>query len=202
MLNELNITTIKFRDKFISECCVLDTITQKKYYVVSQIGKTLYATFDNSYIGYLKHKNKKPQKLEGENFMFFDLNNRFINTRFNKQYKLTYEASIFEKRKHYLNRKYSHIKKPTCNLNYVIIEKKSVSNNVEKLYEMEVFLYTKKYYIFSNSYSIYKISRTEFNLCDKDSDIIESLDSFDKCKKSKFYSLYLEMEKYKDNYNM
>lgn len=196
MLKELNTRTIKYGTNYISECVVEDDSTKMKYYVVSQMPKVMYATYDNSYIDYLKRKSACPKKIEGENYMFFDFDGKLNNTKFYLQYKKTYENVINALNNEKINKKYSKIKKPKNICDYKIIEKEKNLSYSGFSYKMIVNFNDHIYMIYKDDFSNYKIFEFLFNK----KILLEELTGFNKTKKSKFYPYYLLIEMYNDNY--
>lgn len=196
MLNEICIKTIKQKDNYISECEVLDTQTKEKYYVVSQMPSTMYATFNASYIDYLLKKSKKPTKIEGENYMFFDFDGRLDNTRFSAQYKKTYNQVLDLKHKNFIYNKYSKIKKPKDLSKIVLKEKNKSLTIVGYNYQLQIEDNNERYKISTDELSNYKI----YKILNNKEIMLETLHGFNKTKKSKYYSYYLLIELYKDDY--
>ncbi len=198
MLIEKNIKVIKNGLNYISECEVVDSETNKNYYVVSQMPKTMYATFDSSYMDYILYTKKMPQMIEGEDYMFFDFEGRLNNTKFWNFYKKTYYKALEAKENEKINKKYSKIKKPKNINDYRIINKEKTLSYVGYSYEIVVNFYDHIYIIYKDDFSNYKIFEYQLNK----KILLEEIVGYKKIKKSKFYPYYLLVEMYNDNYLM
>lgn len=217
MLKDLGIRTLKKDFNYIAECEVLDTDTNLKYYVVTQFGDLFYKTFDSSYIDYINGINKNvPQVIEGDNYLWFDVNEDRNITRFWKEYNATYTAAYLLGHRQYIKAKYSHLKKPLGNIKFKILNKRTKPvfgcGPMGDIYEIEFFINdtNEHLFVFSDDYngiySIYKESLFDIIVNEenggelKEITPIELIKNFSLAKKSIYYDLYLEMEKYKDNY--
>lgn len=197
-----NITT-RLNGSYISESQVYDEVNKKTYYVVVRLGNLLYATFDKSYIDYLKNKASKPKKIEGDDYLWFDSFSDKGETPFWSYYLTCLEKANSLENKTTINRKYSHLKKPLGNMKYEIISKKTVSEiacgPVGNSYQI-------KFHILDDDSYLYACANDScfYSLCvgnaasDEPGDTIESFENFKNAKKSEYYDLFLEMEKYID----
>lgn len=216
MLQKLKITTKKIKSNYISECKVVDVDTNKIFYVVAQLGDLLYATFTSSWLDYVIGKvSEKPQMIEGEDYYFFDgPDENGKPNRFAEFYnEVLAEASLLE-HTHYINRKYANMKKPIGNIKYAVVYKNSKPvfscGPMGEIYEIKFHILDDDSYLYVYSddefgyMSIHTFS--VFELLEKneeasiDDDCVEMIEKFSDAKKSKYYDLYLEMEKFKDNY--
>ena len=217
MIKEIKIKTIKHGYNYISECEVLDTDTNETYYVVTQFGNLFYKTFKNSYMDYVLGKTKvEPIQIEGDDYMWTDFSYDCGVTRFCKQYKKTFEEASKLEHRDYINHKYAHLKKPLGNIKFKILNKRRKCvygcGPMGEIYEIEFLILddNSNLYVYSDDsfgafsitdYSVYDSLESEedgneFEYIDS----IEEISDFSKAKKSKYYDLYLEMEKYKDDY--
>ena len=207
MLKEIKKQTAVAKGELVAEIEVLDTDDNKSYFVVSKITDTvLYSTFDGSYIDYLNGLRDKPNVVEDD---FLE------NTKFGKYYNealniVPQPQGISSG----LKRKYSHLKKPLGNVKYEIVEKKSAPRfacgPMGNAYELKFHLLDDGKYLYiysSDAYDFYALSDfSYFELEEKMiggedpviPDPIESFEGFYKAKKSKYYDLYLEMERFRD----
>ena len=115
-----------------------------------------------------------------------------------------------------LKRKYARIKKPKGNIRYEIIYKKNKPvygcGPMGDVYEIKFHILDDDSYLYAHAndwcmYSLYDTSPFEFlfpednTFEDKDfPEPIEEFEGFSKAKKSKYYDLYLELEKFIDGY--
>lgn len=217
MIKEIKIRTIKNNYNYISECEVLDTDTNDTFYVVTQLGNLFYNTYKSSYIDYVKGITKeKPIKVEGNDYMWANFDCDCGETKFWEQYGKTLEEASKLEHRYYINHKYPHLKKPLGNIKYKILNKKSNSvfgcGPIGDAYEIEFLILddNSKLYVYSDD-AIGAFSLTDYSVVDatlaeqegreavygRD---IEQLSNFKEAKYSKYYDLYLEMEKLKDNY--
>ena len=215
MLQKQKITTKKVKNNYISECVVVDTETNETFYVVTQFGDLLYATFTSSWLDYATGKvSEEPQRIEGEDYLFFDLNNDNKETKFWEFYVDTFNEASHLEHTQYINRKYANMKKPIGNIKYEIVYKNNKPvfgcGPMGDIYEIKFHILDDDSYLYVYSddafgyMSIHKFS--VFELLEKDDDVSldddceEMIEKFSDAKKSKYYDLYLEMEKFKDNY--
>ena len=212
MIKKLGIRSCKHKWEYIAECEVLDTETNEKFYVVVQRENLFYKTFRSSYIDYFTGLTKiEPEEVEGANSLWFYFEK---DTRFYHQYfEALGEASKLETQD-YNKRKYARIKKPLGNIKYKILNKRARpvlgcnGGYVGDDYEIEFLILPKNKHLFVYAddltggfiladYSIYDVPLDE-SIDEKT--FIEILSNFSKAKKSQYYDLYLEMEKFKDDY--
>ncbi|MBO4695412.1 MAG: hypothetical protein J5656_05820 [Clostridia bacterium] len=211
MLKKLNSRSLKNGSNYIGEVEVLDTETNKHYFVVTQYGNLLYATFESSYIDSIKDPSLgEPNKIEGETYWWWDEK----NTRFFEFYNDSMcEASSVERR-NTITRKYARMKKPLGNIKYEIVEKKSAPvmacGPIGDMYEIKFHILDDDSYLYvfaddaveeilllkSSVYDELENAETsdDFNPPEP----VERISRFANAKKSKYYDLYLEMEKFRD----
>lgn len=203
--------TIKLKNNYISEAKVIND-NGDIVYVVTVLGNLLYATFNASYIDYVKGiSDKKPNKIEGDEYLWFDCNQDRKETIYWNYYNETFIEASKKQHCDYINHKYSHLKKPLGKFKYEIIYKKTkpifACGPVGDVYEIAFKLKNGPIlYVFADDscdmYSLYKdsvIDKIETRNDDYD-EPIEEFEGFSKAKKSDYYDLYLEIEKYKDNF--
>lgn len=211
MLKEINKQTIKNNGDYVAEIELLDTDDNKSYYVVAQIGNNLlYATFDGSYVGYLNNTNEKPSMLEGDKvWWFYEANTRFC-TYYDQAYVMAVELESSES----IKRRHAHLKKPLGNIKYEIVyrnnEPRFACGPMGDVYEIKFHILDNDIYLYmysTDACDFYALSDfSYFELEEKMiggedpviPDPIESFEGFYKAKKSKYYDLYLEMERFRD----
>lgn len=195
--------TLKIKGNYISESEVFDDENHKTYYVVVRLGNLLYATFDGSYIEYLKGNQIEPNMIEGNSYLWFDLFEDRGETPFREfYYDCLGEASLLEK-KEFVKRKYSHLKKPLGNIKYEVVYRKKKTTYgcgpMGEAYEIKFHILDDDtfLYIYANDWCFYCLTNKPSEEDDPNS-VIEYFEGFEHAKKSKYYDLYLEMEKYID----
>ena len=212
-MNKEYVKTVKINSDYISEIKLTDDLGNN-YFVVTELGDLLYATFDNSYIDYKKGiTSVSPNKIEGENYLWFDIHENRNQTIFWEYYLETLSEATSKMNNEYRRHKYSHLKKPLNNINYKIIRKRDkdvfACGPVGTVYEIEflidnketLFLYADD--VIGRNYMIAKCSIFDFDESKYDINdyIVEMISDFSKAKKSMYYDLYLEMEKFIDGIN-
>ena len=203
----ITINANKVGKNYIAEYTVLEEEGRQFYYVVVQIGNLLYATFESSYLDYITGKvNKKPTRIEGADFLWFDIIEDRGDTRFWKYYRAAFEKANNLMRNDYIQRKYSHLKKPLGNIKYHIVDQKSVPLLDAAVYEM-IFSITdtgETLLVQCDPQGRLSLSKVPlgfkpFDELPQDSVLVEEISSFSKAKYSDYYDLYLEMEKFRDS---
>lgn len=71
----------------------------------------LYATFDACYTDFKEGKSKiKPKKIEGTDFLWFDIDKDKNESQFWKHYVATFSEVMLMQKQKYLAEKYGHLK--------------------------------------------------------------------------------------------
>lgn len=213
MLEKIGKRSLKNGSNYIGEVEVLDTDTNKHYYVVTQLGDLLYATFESSYIDSIKNPElPKPNMIEGEPYLFFDFwEDRPGNTIYREFYVEAYNEASAVKSRNTITKKYARMKKPSGELKYEVISKDTMDTfacgPLGTIYEIKVRLLednTEIYVSLDTSFEmIYGISKNSiikaFSDGDmKECDFIEEINGTQKIKKSKYYDLYYLVEQFYD----
>ena len=212
MLKQIGKRSYKNGKNYIGEVEVVDTETNKHYYVVAQYGSLLYATFDSSYIDSIKNPElAKPNKIEGETYWWWNKN----NTKFFDFYNGAMAEADDVKRRNTITRKYARMQKPGDELKYEIISKDTMDTfacgPLGTIYEIKVRLLddnTEIYVSLDTSYEkIYNISKNSLIKAASSGKIeeygepIEEIMGTQNIKKSKYYALYYLVEQFYDGLN-
>ena len=208
MTKLINNKTLTIRGGYISESEVLDEDTNKTYYVVVRLGDLLYATFDGSLIAYLQGKANEPNKIEGETHLWYNTFEDRDETPFWKYYEDCYAKANDLKFKQEVVRKHAHLKKPLGNIKYETVYRKSKSvyscGPMGEAYEIKFHILDDDTYLYvnANDWGCYMLTTYSYLDAKDDQDLNEGLidvfEGFEKAKKSKYYDLFLEMERYID----
>ena len=204
MLEVLEKRNYKSKDgRLITEYKVIDSDTQKTYYPLQVVSnnKISQDVGDGSFIDYLEGKTSKPSRVDRTG----------IDGQFEKLFNdISYDLTKFQY-EDYMETKYSKLKKPNNNLKYEIIDKKShqfIANDIVTGYELVVkmengkilYFYSDTFYPF---YAIFKESFLNEIMTKNPNEVkvpekIEEFESFKETENSKYYDIYLELEKFKD----
>ena len=213
MLKELSTRTVKVKNNYIAEIKVFNSEENKDYYVVAQFGDLLYATFDGSWIDYKNGQSQEPNKIEGENYWWFNEN----NTQFFEFYQEAERLASVLESSEAIKRKYARLKKPEQFNKYEIVYKKTLPlfacGPMGDIYEMKVHMIDKDrdlYFSFDSACNIYRIdilsiidafqNDTFEDQFDEFEKHLTEFEGFSKAKKSKYYDIFLELEKFVDDY--
>lgn len=209
MLKRIGKKSLKNGNNYIGEVEVLDTDTNKHYYVVAQYGSLLYATFEASYINSIKNPIlDKPNMIEGETYRWW----RKDNTRFFDFYEEAMDEADDVERRNTITRKYARMQKPRDELKYEIISKNTMDTfacgPLGTIYEIKVRLLednSEIYVSLDTSYEkIYNISKKSLIKAANNGNIeeygepIEEIMGTRNIKKSKYYALYYLVEQFYD----
>ena len=189
-------TTIRLKGNHISESKVLGD-DNKYYYVVVRFGNLLYATFDASLIKHMRGRSPKPNMIEGNSYLWFDINEDRHETRFWQYYVDCYNLNYKKEKESYIKRKYSRLKKPIGHIRY-----ENISKEITPVFSCGPtgWDYCIKFHILDDDSYLYLFANDLrfYILCPPNEKVIESFEGFERAKKSKYYDLFWEMEKFID----
>ena len=92
-----------------------------------------YATFDACYTDFKEGKSKiKPKKIEGTDFLWFDIDKDKNESQFWKHYVATFSEVMLMQKQKYLAEKYGHLKNKAYEIKFYMLNDFSVLDSLSK----------------------------------------------------------------------
>ena len=128
-MKKIDERVIEHDGNHIAEIVVIDETAGNKFFVTCQVGDLFYRTFKSSYIDYVIKGGEKPGEVEGEDHLFFSLDDEISpygekNTPFRDFYREALSLACGKQKEDYLKNKYSSLEKPRGNIKFEIVSKK------------------------------------------------------------------------------